>query len=229
MSQVREKKLWVWDIPVRLGHWLAVAVFIGMLASGYLGDPWLTWHLYGGMALLAWLAFRLAWGFIGSRHARFGDFVRGPKAIFSYIRAQKHGERVFFAGHNPLGGLSVLALLGAMAVQIASGLFATDDILFEGPLYCLVDSDQAGRMTGLHKFWIWVLLAVAGLHVAAVAFYKLVKKDDLVRPMILGYKKVPENFCEERPRPFASNWLAFALFLAASATVYEGLSMACAG
>jgi cytochrome b len=135
--------------------------------------------------LVMWLgvAFRLVWGFIGSTYARFSQFVRGPGAIRDYLQGRWQGE-----GHNPLGALSVLALLGTLILLVATGLFANDDIAFEGPLYALVGKELSDRVVGIHRLIEPLIILLVFAHLAAIVFYTRVKKQDLVMPMITGWK-----------------------------------------
>ncbi len=172
----------IWDLPTRLFHWSLLALVLFSYVTIKLGGNWVDWHMRSGYAILALLVFRLLWGFAGARYALFATFVRGPQAVFAYLR----GTLGPVAGHNPLGALSVLALLAALLFQAGTGLFANDDIASEGPLAKLVSNATSNRLSGLHRRNEWVLLALVALHVGAIAFYALVKRDNLVRPMIVG-------------------------------------------
>jgi cytochrome b len=176
----------VWDRAVRLAHWL-LAALIG-LAWWTAQDDLLEWHYRIGMAALGLLVFRLVWGFIGSSTARFSNFVRGPRAIADYLR----GHSGFVLGHNPLGALSVLALLTMVGLEAGLGLFASDeDGFFTGPLAAFVSEDMAERLTGLHeKLFDWILVLI-GVHVAAIAFYLIVRRDNLIGPMLGGRRAAP--------------------------------------
>jgi cytochrome b len=172
----------VWDLPTRLFHWSLAALVVFSFTTAKLGGNWIDWHMRSGYAVLALLLFRLLWGFAGARYALFANFVRGPLAVFAHLRG-RYGP---YAGHNPLGALSVLALLAALLLQAATGLFANDDIASEGPLAKLVSNATSNRLSGIHRTNEWVLVALVALHLAAIAFYALVRRDNLVRPMIVG-------------------------------------------
>jgi cytochrome b len=163
-------------------HWSLVGLVIGAFVSAKLGGGAMVWHGRLGLAIIGLLAFRLAWGVVGSTYARFGRFVRGPAAIRAYLRGEWQG-----LGHNPLGAFSVLGLLGILILQSASGLFANDDIAFSGYLAPLVDSHLSGDLTGIHHLLEKVLMALVALHVGAILFYARVKKQNLVRPMLTGW------------------------------------------
>jgi len=174
----------LWDLPTRLYHWLLLMAVATAAVSGFIGGAAMPVHGQAGLAVVGLLAFRIIWGFAGSTYARFTGFVRGPAAILAYLKGEWRG-----AGHNPLGAFSVLALLAALAIQAGSGLFANDDIAFNGPLYALVGKDTSDALTGWHGRSIWLLLGLVTLHLAAIAFYVRVRKDNLVKPMITGWKE----------------------------------------
>ncbi|HLV76605.1 MAG TPA: cytochrome b/b6 domain-containing protein [Marinobacter sp.] len=173
----------LWDLPTRLFHWLLVLSVAGAIVSIKTGA--ISWHERFGLLVLGLLVFRLAWGLVGSTYARFGTFVQGPGAVIRYLKGGWQG-----VGHNPLGALSVLALIGLFGFQAGSGLFANDDIAFTGPLYPLVSPEWSDTLSSWHRLTEWWLYGLLILHVAAVAFYARVKKDNLVKPMITGKKLV---------------------------------------
>jgi cytochrome b len=172
----------VWDLPTRIFHWALVVLVLGAFVSAKIGGNAMVWHGRLGLAILGLLAFRVVWGFVGSTYARFGQFVRGPAAIRAYLKGEWRGQ-----GHNPLGALSVLALLGVLAAMAATGLFANDDIAFEGYLVPLVGGDLSGRITGIHHLLEKLLMLVVALHVGAILFYARVRKHNLVKPMLTGW------------------------------------------
>jgi cytochrome b len=209
----------VWDLPVRLFHWLLVALLIAQVVTVNLGGNAMEYHMLGGYALLALVLFRIAWGFAGSRHARFADFVRGPAAVIAYARSLTGGSHAPHAGHNPLGGWSVLLMLASVLVQAATGLFADDDIMTAGPLARHVSGDTVSLCTQIHAINAWVLGALVALHLAAVFFYLLVRRENLIAPMIHGRKRASGP--GDAPRP-ASLWRAAAI-LALSGLAVAGL------
>jgi cytochrome b len=176
----------LWDLPMRVFHWsLVIAVLIAFV-TGQIGANWMGVHAKAGLAIIGLVVFRVIWGVVGSTHARFLTFVPSPAKIKAYVKGQWQG-----VGHNPLGALSVLALLGLLAVQAGTGLFSNDDIDFNGPLFALVDSALSSRLTGFHKLISNVLLGLVALHVVAIVFYVGFKKHNLVKPMVTGWKEVP--------------------------------------
>ncbi|MDR0735508.1 MAG: cytochrome b/b6 domain-containing protein [Zoogloeaceae bacterium] len=177
----------VWDLPTRLFHWLLVVSIAALFITGKMDDA-IALHGKIGVFVVGLLVFRVLWGFIGSTYARFLQFFPTPARILAYLKGEWRG-----LGHNPLGALSVFALLFLTALQTGLGLFSFDEISFHGPLSALVGDDLAVRLTGWHQTLAYVLLAFIGLHVVSIVFYKFVQKHDLLRPMITGRAEVPEN------------------------------------
>ncbi len=175
----------IWDLPLRLFHWLLALAVTGAMISGQIGGNLMIWHGRLGVFVAGLLGFRLAWGLVGSTHARFASFVRGPSAIHAYLRGQWHG-----LGHNPLGALSVLGMLTALGLQTLGGLFGNDDIAFQGPLYPLIAKETSDWLTGLHRKGFWLILLLVATHLAAIVFYLRVRGDNLIRPMITGRRHV---------------------------------------
>lgn len=173
----------VWDLPTRLFHWSLVPAIVAAVISGQIGGNLIDLHGKIGIFLAGLVAFRIAWGLVGSTYARFATFFPTPARLRAYLRGEWRA-----LGHNPLGALSVFAMLGLIAAQIACGLFANDDIAFKGPLADLVAKELSDRLTGVHKLLVNGLIALVILHLAAIAFYAHVRKDNLVRPMITGRK-----------------------------------------
>ncbi|MDP2792853.1 MAG: cytochrome b/b6 domain-containing protein [Sulfurisoma sp.] len=179
-----QNRVRIWDLPTRVFHWSLVALVAAAFVSGTIGGNAMVWHGRFGLAIIGLLAFRIVWGFAGSTYARFTQFVRGPAAIRATLRGNWPG-----LGHNPLGALSVLGLLAVLVAQVASGLFGNDDIAFNGYLYNLVSKEASDKLTALHKLNAWLVGALIALHLSAIAFYVRVKKEDLLRPMLRGWKE----------------------------------------
>ena len=202
-------RIQVWDLPTRLFHWsLAISVSMALI-TGLVGGNWMVWHGRIGLVVVGLLAFRLAWGFVGSTHARFSDFFPTPQRLSDYVRGawSRHG-------HSPLGGLSVLALLMVLSVQVGLGLFSNDDIAFDGPLYGLVDKSTSDAMVGWHRQGLWVIVGLVALHVLAIGFYGLARGKNLVAPMLRGWKEADDAVTTSGGGPAA---LVFALILAGAA------------
>jgi cytochrome b len=206
----RSARTAIWDWPVRLCHWLFVLLI--PLAWWTAEEHMFDWHLRIGILMLALLVFRIIWGFVGSSTARFANFLRGPSAALSYMRGQ-WPEKL---GHNPIGGWSAGALLVLMVVQVGLGLFATDeDGLASGPLNAWVSFDTGEQIKDLHEANFNILLAFIALHVAAIIFYAVVKRTNLVLPMITGWMaKAGGESMRAAPRGHAALAAAAALAFA---------------
>jgi len=174
----------VWDLPVRVTHWALVLAVAGCWATHYAGVEWFAWHRRLGYTVLVLVVFRIVWGFVGTRHARFASFLRGPPALLAYLRDRGRAT----VGHNPIGALSVVALLALLLLQAATGLFANDEIMNMGPFYGWIAPELSNRITSLHRASSEWLLVLIGLHIAAVAFYVRVRRQPLVNAMITGRK-----------------------------------------
>lgn len=205
----RAPRQFVWDLPVRLFHW-ALVVLIGFSwwsAENYHMD----WHRLSGQAVLFLIAFRLIWGVVGSDTARFAYFLKGPRAIRAYLADKQVPASV---GHNPLGGWSVIAMLAILGTQVVSGLFAVDiDGIESGPLSHLVDFDQGRLASAIHGVCFTVLQALIVLHVLAVLFYLVVRRRNLIGPMVTGSIAAPTPIAMRRAGPLA---LLVALSLSAA-------------
>lgn len=185
---MHKQQILLWDLPTRLFHWLLVLSVTAAIVSGELGGNLMVWHGRIGVFIAGLLAFRLVWGMLGSTYARFAQFFPTPDKVLAYVKGRWRG-----LGHNPLGACSVFALLGFLAFQVATGLFANDDIAFQGPLFSLVEQDLSKRLSGWHHEAAEFLLALIGLHLAAIAFYGHVHKENLVQPMVTGWKEVEQG------------------------------------
>lgn len=181
-------KVRVWDLPTRLFHWALVACVVGLAITAY-SETGLDWHARLGYTVVALLLFRVVWGFIGGRWSRFASFLYSPASVVAYLRGRSHPDHL--VGHNPLGAGSVLAMLAFLIAQVATGLVSDDESSFQGPLNRFVSSSKALAATWYHKrVGQWVLLALVLLHVAAVLYYVLKKRQGLVRAMVGGDKLV---------------------------------------
>ncbi len=184
---MENRKIKVWDLPVRIFHWSLVLLVVGAFVTGLKGGNLIDWHGYMGIAIAGLVAFRIVWGFVGSTYARFFNFLPNPFRMLAYLRGQWHG-----VGHNPLGAVSVYVLLGLMIFQVVTGLFANDDIAFEGPLFRLVSKDTSDWLTGLHRVGMWLIIFMVSFHILAIIFYAFVKRRDLVLPMFTGVEKTSD-------------------------------------
>jgi cytochrome b len=171
----------IWDFPTRLFHWALAVCVIGAYVSVKLGGLYMDWHVRFGLATLGLVIFRLIWGFVGPRYARFSSFVCGPASISRYLRGEAP-----VAGHTPLGALSVIAMLGIITFQAVSGLFVSDDIMTQGPLNARAPEAVASWFTSWHHRNEWIIVGLVTLHVCAILWYVCVRRKRLVQPMITG-------------------------------------------
>jgi cytochrome b len=206
----------VWDLPTRLFHWLLVVLFALSWWSGETRRSEL--HTWAGCATLSLVIFRLYWGVAGSATARLAQFVRGPAAVWAYARGLFARPALSTPGHNPLGGWSVVAMLTLLLVQALVGLFGVDvDGQSSGPLSRLVTFKVGRGLAETHAVMFDALLVVVGLHVAAILFYLLYKRENLITAMFTGKKRLaPDAGADFR---FASSWHALAALCAIAGLV----------
>ena len=181
-----KKIIRVWDLPIRLFHWLLVAGIILSFVTVKIGGNAMSWHAFSGYCVLSLIIFRILWGFIGSYHARFIHFVPSPKGLIHFLG----GKAKAGLGHNPLGALSVLALLFSVGLQAVTGLFANDDIAFEGPFAKYISSETIELLTSIHRQNEKVLIILIALHLCAILYYQKFKGENLIKPMIGGDKEI---------------------------------------
>jgi cytochrome b len=181
----------LWDPALRAFHWLLALSFAVSYLLGEFGPDVMTLHFWSGYAIAGLLAFRLVWGLVGPAPARFARFLRGPAAVRAYLAHAAERRPSFWRGHNPLGGWSVAALLAVLIAQVATGLVSDpQDFVNAGPFAGYVPSRIARAAPGVHEALSGVALALVALHVGAILFYRFWKREDLVRPMIDGWKEV---------------------------------------
>lgn len=206
----------VWDTPTRLFHWTLALLIAFSYVSSQL--DWMQLHFLSGYAILALLLFRLAWGVIGSQTARFASFVTSPLAGIRHLARFRDQEPDLEIGHNAAGGWMVLVMLLALCVQAGTGLFANDDGVNDGPLFPLVGKALSDQISSVHSVNWNLIMALIALHLVAIASYALVKRHDLVRPMVTGWKTLPADL----PRPrLASSWLALAVLAVAAGIAWR--------
>ena len=213
----------IWDLPTRIFHWVLVVLVVVCYLSGDNGR--FDIHIPAGQALLVLVFARVLWGFVGSEPSRFRAFVRPVGEIAAYARTLGKRTPGHHPGHNPLGGLSVVAMLAVLLLQAGLGIFAVDvDGLYEGPLSFLVSYDAAREAAELHEDVVDVLLVLVGLHLAAILFYRLFKRERLVKPMVTGRATLP---ADGRPAPrLVSAWRAVLVLAIAAAVVLGGIELA---
>lgn len=181
----------IWDPALRLFHWSLAVLVVANWLLGKFGPKVMTLHFTLGYAILALVAFRIVWGFVGPAPARFGSFVRGPGAVAGYMRDLFRRQPSHWPGHNPLGALSVVAMLAALLVQVGTGLISDpEDFINVGPLAGEVSGRTAVKAVGWHHLGADLILILVLLHLAVILFYRVWKNEDLVRPMITGWKWV---------------------------------------
>jgi cytochrome b len=179
----------VWDLPTRLFHWALALCVVLLVVTGKVGGDAMPWHARFGYTVLALLLFRIVWGFVGGRWSRFRSFLYRPDTVLAYVGGRAHPDHR--VGHNPLGAGSVFAMLLVLLAQAGTGLFADDEIAFTGPLNRFVANATGLAATWYHKaVGQWLLIALVLLHLAAIAWYGLKKREGLVRAMVVGDKDV---------------------------------------
>lgn len=189
----------IWDRWIRWWHWLLVfSVTSGWLLGEYRTFSIMQWHIYCGYLTGLLLLFRIWLGFFGSSAVRFSALAVTPGRILDYTRTLFKRKPSAAPGHNPLGAISVIVMLIVLAAQVITGLFAEDDGLFySGPFASTVSGSTVIKMTALHHYFSRLVLILVLLHVAAVIFYLLWKKENLIRPMLTGKKIVKRPFAGE--------------------------------
>jgi len=180
----------IWDLPTRICHWCLALLVVGMVVTGRVGGEAMPWHARMGYCVGSLLLFRLAWGFVGGHWSRFAAFRLSPPAIAAYWRGALSLQSS--PGHNPLGAVAVYAFLIFLLAQVGTGLFSDDRADFSGPLSVLVSNRAVRLFTGYHKnIGQWIVIGLVLLHVGAIAFYRLRKRQDLIGPMLHGDKHLP--------------------------------------
>ncbi len=214
-----ERRL-VWDLPLRAFHWLFAASIVASYATAQPGSGWMPWHMRLGYWMMGLLVFRILWGFVGPRHARFASFLAGPRAMWRYAKGfTGFGEAIQSVGHNPLGGVMVVVMLLLVAFQVGTGLFATDDIVWTGPYNPAVSSATARLLTSLHHGNFNLIWAAIALHVGAITYYAFVKKQNLVPAMLTGWKPA-EAVPAAEAITSSQLWKALLVMIASVAVVY---------
>jgi cytochrome b len=183
-------KFRIWDLPLRTFHWMLVLSILGSFITVKVGGNAMPWHARFGYLVIALMSFRLVWGFVGSYHARFVNFIKSPKSIIGYLKNPQPSP-----GHSPIGAIAVVVLITLFTAQAIAGLFASDDIAFDGPLARFVSSYWVELLTSLHRLNEPVLLGLVLIHVTVIFYYRMFKKQDLIKPMLTGDK----NWAEKIP------------------------------
>ena len=186
----------IWDLPTRSFHILLILCVIGLVATGEIGGDVMQLHFWFGYAVLMLVLFRLVWGFVGGHWSRFINFVPTPSKLLAYVHALRNKETPHHVGHNPLGALSVIGMLSVLLAQVFSGFMSDDEISNTGPWTAWAPADWVELATKYHSDVGKVLLIfLIALHVGTVVYYKRIKHDDLITPMLTGDKELP---CETK-------------------------------
>ena len=215
----------VWDLPLRLFHWLFVLSIVASYVTAKLGVEYRQYHFYLGYWMMGLLLFRIIWGFIGPRHARFSTFLVGPSSVIQYAKDMFNPNSHAHVGHNPVGGLMVILMLLLVVIQATTGLFTTDAVIWTGPYYPAVKESTSSLLSTVHDVNFNIIIGAVVLHLAAITYYHWYKKQNLVSAMFTGYKpaeQVPEHLA------ITSSQLFKALIVAvvAAGIVYWILAMA---
>jgi len=216
----------IWDLPTRLFHGLLMLSVAGLITTGELAGEAMFFHFWFGYSVLTLVLFRLVWGVVGGHWSRFVNFIPRPSALMNYILALRAKHPTSYAGHNPLGALSVVLMLMLLFAQVFSGFMSDDEIATTGPWVALVSNNWVALATQYHgEFGKIFLIALIGLHVATVFYYKFFKRDDLITPMLTGDKQLPSDTPASRDTP-TSRLFALGLFLGCAYVVYRLVQLA---
>jgi cytochrome b len=208
------RRVRVWDLPTRLFHWLVVALVAAAYATWR--RNWMDWHAWFGEALLALVLWRLLWGFFGSDTARFSRFLVSPRAALRHLAQLRRREADREPGHNPAGGWMVLLLLALLLGETLTGIYVANDVADAGPLTELTPAPIADLITALHRILWQALLAAVVLHLLAILIYAVVKRHNLLLPMVTGRKRLPASVPSPRMAGLARAFVAFLCAAAAA-------------
>lgn len=181
----------VWDLFVRLSHWLVVLLILSAWLSAHFGDAEFKWHSFNGYAVFVVVLSRIIWGFIGSTTARFSNFIKAPWKVPAYLLDLLRGKAPSFLGHNPAGGWMVLAFWLVLLSQTIAGMFSSDDVLAEGPFTYAASESTVNFMTSWHHRLFDLLIILIILHVLAVIYHQWIKREKLLQAMFTGEKPLP--------------------------------------
>lgn len=219
-EQEKLEKVKVWDVYTRLFHWLLLICIVVSFVSVRMDN--MDVHFISGHCVLALIIFRILWGLFGARTALFASFIKGPGTILRYLKNSSSEEFTPMIGHSPIAALSVIAMIVVIGVQVMTGLVSDDEILLQGPLAQYVSGDFSYWATGFHSLNAKFIFALVILHLAAIAFYKFVKKQGLVKPMVIGSTKLKKAEALKAPKPGERNVFvaAIAIFISIAIAVY---------
>ena len=211
----------IWDLPTRAFHVLLAVCVVGLIATGEIGGAFMQLHFWLGYAVLTLVFFRLIWGFVGGHWSRFVNFVPSPLKLVAYLQALRQQQADRSVGHNPLGALSVLAILSVSLLQVLSGFMTDDEIANTGPWVALAPSEWVSLASEYHSDVGKVLLILLiALHVGTVLYYKRIKNDDLIKPMLTGDKVLTEQVRSSRDT-LTSRLFALSILVGCAYLVYR--------
>jgi len=210
----------VWDLPLRIFHWLLVGSLSASWITAQIGYDVRQYHVWLGFWMIGLLTFRLVWGFVGPRHSRFASFFPRPRSLFAHVRESLSGSAKQSAGHNPAGSLMVFVLLILIAAQAASGLFVDDDIFYAGPYAAKASEDLVDVMSFIHHNIINFILALVAIHIAAVIYFSVRRKQGLIRAMLTG-RKSADVVSEQEEISGSRIWLAISIVILVTITIFN--------
>ncbi len=209
----------IWDLPIRIFHWLLVIVLVALWYTSDQDVGLIEIHIKLGYVALGLILFRLVWGIVGTKHARFKNFKPSLSEFKHYIVTTKTGKTPLFAGHNPAGSLMVVLIIVLFLMQAISGLFINDDVFSSGPYYGTIDSTAEIIMKYLHHNAFDLIVGLSVIHIAAIIYYLQFKKVNLIKPMFTGKK--PESLVSSKDRIKNSKvWLALLVTMLVVVFVY---------
>lgn len=209
----------IWDLPTRAFHILLMLSVAGLIATGETGAMQL--HFWLGYTVLTLVLFRLVWGVVGGHWSRFIHFVPAPASLLAYVQAVRSGQAPRSIGHNPLGAMSVLAMLSVLLLQVFSGFISDDEIASAGPWTAFVPASWVQIATQYHSdLGKAILILLIVLHVSTVLYYKRLKQEDLITPMITGDKILTSETLASRDTR-TSRLFALGVLLGCAYVVYQ--------
>lgn len=201
----------IWDVYIRLNHWLIVLLVASAWLSSEFGDAEFKWHSINGYIIFVLVLSRIVWGIIGSTTARFSNFIASPFKAIQYLLALRNNKATNYLGHNPAGGWMVIAFLLVLLGQTITGMLSSDDVLFEGPFSYYISSGMVETMTGIHHLLFNILMVLVGLHIAAVLYHQLIKNEKIIQAMFSGKKHSATDV--KKPLSFRPFYIALTVIL----------------
>jgi cytochrome b len=209
-----KNKVRVWDLPVRFFHWSLAILFVFMILSVKVFDNMMEWHMRAGYAMISLIVFRILWGIVGSYYARFSQFIYSPVRSVRYAFQIITGKAEHYLGHNPAGGWMVVVLILGIGLQGLTGLFISDEILWDAPFYGVL-SDELTSLAGTIHFNLEFYLQIfVGFHIAAVLWHRFRYQDPLIGAMLHGDKPTSgQSDVVESKTPWIAFFICFAIAL----------------